>query len=265
MSEADMVRHTALITGASGGIGYELAVQFARNGFDLVLAARSVETLKQISEDLQARFRVTVHIAPFNLARPESPSELYYHLERNGIVVDVLVNNAGFGTHGFFHEIDAQENLDLLQLNITTLTHLTRLFLKGMVERNSGGILNVASTAAFQPGPFMATYYASKAYVLSFTEAIAAELTGTNVKISVLCPGPTATDFQRRAGITGTVIGAKSLLMMPAEKVARIGYKQFMRGKRVIVTGLLNRIGAVLAPRAPRSIILPIIKNLQRK
>jgi hypothetical protein len=111
----------------------------------------------------------------------------------------------------------------------------------------------------------MATYYASKAYVLSFTEAIAAELTGTNVKISVLCPGPTATDFQRRAGITGTVIGAKSLLMMPAEKVARIGYKQFMRGKRVIVTGLLNRIGAVLAPRAPRSIILPIIKNLQRK
>lgn len=260
-----MAQQTALITGASGGIGYELAVQFARNGFDLVLAARTVETLKQISEDLQTRFRITVHNAPFNLARPESPSELYYHLERNGIVVDVLVNNAGFGTHGLFHEIDIQENLDLLQLNITSLTHLTRLFLKGMVERNTGGILNVASTAAFQPGPYMATYYASKAYVLSFTEALATELKGTNVKMSVLCPGPTDTEFQRRAGITGTVIGAKSLLMMSAEKVARIGYTQFMRGKRVIVTGLLNKIGAALAPRAPRSLVLSIVKNAQRK
>lgn len=260
-----MTRQTALITGASGGIGCELARQFAQNNYDLVLVARSVEKLKEIAEEFQSKYRITAHIAPFNLAKSESPNELFYHLERNSIIVDYLVNNAGFGLHGLFHEMDENENLELVQLNVTALTHLTRLFLKGMVERNNGGVLNVASTAAFQPGPFMASYYASKAYVLSFTEAIATELRGTKVKISVLCPGPTETNFQQRAGMKGTILGAKSIFMMSAEKVALTGYTEFMRGKRVIIPGFFNTIGAITSPRMPRWFVLPFIENIQKK
>lgn len=260
-----MTRQTALITGASGGIGYELAGQFAQGGYDLVLVARSVEGLKHAADRLRERWNTAVHIAPFDLALPGAADELFQHTQRNGLTVDVLVNNAGFGTHGFFHEIDPKETLDLLNLNVTALTQLTRLYLNGMVERNRGGVLNVASTAAFQPGPFMAAYYASKAYVLSFTEAVAEELSGTRVTVSVLCPGPTGTEFQRRAGITGTVIGAKGLLMMSAERVARVAYRQFRKGKRVIIPGLANKSGAVVAPRVPRALVLPIIKRLQKR
>jgi short-subunit dehydrogenase len=260
-----MDKQTALITGASGGIGYELAQQFARHGFDLVLVARSVDTLKEIAVDFQTQHRITVHIAPFNLAQPDAPGELFHHLERNGIVVDVLVNNAGFGIHGLFHENDLPETMELVQVNVAAVTQLTGLFLKGIVQRNRGGILNVASTSAFQPGPYMAAYHASKAYILSLTEGIASELAGTNVKISVLCPGPTDTGFQERARNTGSILGNRTLLMMPAEKVARIAYEEFMDGKRIILPGLLNKLGAISAPRAPRSWVLPIVKYLHHK
>ena len=260
-----MEKHTAVITGASGGIGYELARQFAIHGYDLVLVARSVDTLKLIADDFQTRYRNTVHIAPFNLARPDAPGELYYHLDRNEITVDVLVNNAGFGIHGLFYENDLPETMELVQVNVAAVTQLTGLFLKGIVERNRGGILNVASTSAFQPGPYMAAYHASKAYILSLTEGIASELAGTNVKISVLCPGPTDTGFQARAQNTGSILGNRTVLMMPAEKVARIAYKEFMEGKRIILPGLLNKLGAISAPRAPRSWVLPIVKFLHHK
>lgn len=260
-----MTRQTALITGASGGIGYELARQFAQGGYDLVLVARGVDGLKHVADELRAQWNTAVHIAPFDLALPGAADELFQHTQRNGLTVDVLVNNAGFGTHGYFHEIEPKETLDLLNLNITALTQLTRLYLTGMVERDRGGVLNVASTAAFQPGPFMATYYASKAYVLSFTEAVAEEVSGTRVTVSVLCPGPTGTEFQRRAGITGTIMGAKGLLMMSAERVARIAYRQFRSGKRVIIPGLANKSGAVVAPRVPRALVLPIVKRLQKR
>lgn len=260
-----MEKQTALITGASGGIGYALAEQFARHGFDLVLVARSVESLQQIAGDFQARYRIAAHVSPFNLSRPDAPGELYHHLERSGIAVDVLVNNAGFGIHGLFHENDIPETMELVQLNVAAATNLAALFLRGMVERNRGGLLTVASTAAFQPGPLMAAYHASKAYILYLTEAIAAEVKGSNVKVSVLCPGPVDTGFQERARNIGSILGNKSLLMMPAEKVARIAYDKFMKGKRIIVPGTLNALGAVLAPRAPRSMVLPVIQFLHRK
>lgn len=258
-----MTKQTTLITGASGGIGFELAKQFAQHGHDLVLVSRNAERLKELSDEVHHLYKVAVHILPLNLLKTDAPNELYYFLKRSNIHVEYLVNNAGFGTHGYFHEIDLNENLDLVQLNVTTVTHLTRLFLHDMVQRNSGGVMNVASTAAFQPGPMMAAYYASKAYVLSLTEAIASELQGTNVKISVLCPGPTETDFQRRAGITKTTLGSKGILMMPSERVARTAYRQFMNGKTLIVPGFLNKAGAITAPRVPRRMVLPVMKKIQ--
>jgi short-subunit dehydrogenase len=259
-----MKKQSALITGATGGIGYELAKVFAAHGHDVVLVARNADKLKEISDAFQHTYNIAVHIVPLNLLAPDAPNELYHYLKRNNITVEYLVNNAGFGTHGYFHEIDLAENLDLVQLNIAVVTHLARLFLADMVKRNAGGILNIASTAAFQPGPFMATYYASKAYVLSLTEAIAHELQRTKVKISVLCPGPTDTDFQQRAGITKTILGSKGMLMMPPDKVAMIGYQQFMRRKRIIIPGILNKAGAFAAARAPRSVVLPIVKRMQK-
>ncbi len=258
-------KNTALITGASGGIGLEFAKLFAADGNDLVLVARNAAKLQEIANSLHSQFKIAAHIVPLNLADPKSSEELFQQLQRANIQVDYLVNNAGFGTHGYFHEIDLNENLDLLQLNITTLTHLSRLFAKEMVERKFGGIINIASTAAFQPGPLMATYYASKSYVVAFTEAIAEELKKFNIKVSVICPGPTETNFQQRAGITDALVGKKSILMMESEKVARIGYKNWKCGKTVIITGVMNTMGAKIAKVTPHKITNSIIKSMHKK
>ncbi len=257
-----MSKHTALITGASGGIGYELAKLFAQDGHTLVLVARNADRLKEISEDFLSRYKVTVHIVPLNLTNADAPDELYHYLDRNKIQVDYLVNNAGYGTYGKFHEIDLREELELIQLNITTLTHLSKLFLNGMVERKFGGILNIASTASFQPGPLMAVYYASKSYVLFLSEALAAELQGTGVKISVLCPGPTATGFQSRAGIENTPLVKRSGLMMDARTVARIGYKGFMKGKTIIIPGVANKLLSRSVRLSPRKLTTQIVRFL---
>jgi short-subunit dehydrogenase len=255
-------KHTALITGASGGIGYELANLFAKNGHDLVLVARNADKLKEIAEDLQVKYRNTVHIVPMNLSNADTPNELYYYLERNSIQVAYLVNNAGFGTHGKFSEIELQEQLDLVQLNITTLTHLSRLFIPGMLKRKYGGILNIASTAAFQPGPLMATYYASKSYVLFLSEALASEMKGTGVWVTALCPGPTATGFQQRAGIEKTTLVKKTGMMMDVEKVAKIGYHGFMKKKSLIIPGVVNRVFAQGIRFSPRKLTREIVKFL---
>lgn len=257
-----MSKRTALITGASGGIGYELAKLFAHEGHDLVLVARNADKLKEIAEDFQSRYKITVHIVPMNLANPESVNELYYYLQRNHLRVDYLVNNAGFGSHGAFHELSLAETLEMVQLNITTLTHLSHLFLKDMIARKFGGILNIGSTASFQPGPFMAVYYASKAYVLSLSEALATEAKGTGVHVSALCPGPTKTGFQERAGVQKTHLVKRTGLMMSVERVAKIGYHGFMKGKAVIVPGIGNKALMQGVRITPRKITRDIVKFL---
>jgi short-subunit dehydrogenase len=253
----------ALITGASTGIGYEFAKLFARDGYQLVLAARSAQRLAEVGEELQRQFRVSVKIFSKDLASPQAPEELFAELQREGIAVDVLVNNAGFGTHGPFAEADLASQLAMMQVNMVAPTHLTRLFLPAMIQRKTGKILNVASTAAFQPGPLMAVYYASKAYVLSFSEALADELRGTGVTVTALCPGPTKTEFQRRAGVEETRLMSGGI--MGAEAVAIAGYRGLMAGKALVIPGTRNRFLAVAVKCLPRSLVTQMVRNIQEK
>ena len=243
---------TALITGASSGIGAELARLFARDGSSLVLVARTEERLEALAAELRAAHGVEVRVAPSDLARAGAPRELYERLARDGVQVDVLVNNAGYGMRGPFAELDEAGQMEMIQLNASTPTHLIRLFLPGMLERRRGAVLNVASAAAFQPGPWMAVYYASKAYLLSLSEAIAEEVAGRGVSVSCLAPGPTDTPFapEARMGesrlfrIAGT---------MSARAVAEAGYRGMRRGAAVVVPGARTQIipvGAHLFPRA---------------
>jgi uncharacterized protein len=252
---------TALITGASSGIGLELAHLFARDGYRLVLLARNRATLRQLGDDLQSRYSVTVRIAPKDLAHPATPAELYQELQEAGIVLDVLVNNAGFGGAGPFVSTDWNHEAEMMQVNIVALTHLTKLFLP-QIRAREGKVLNVASTAAFQPGPFMAVYYASKAYVLSFSEALAEELSGTGATVTCLCPGPVKTNFQRRASLEGTAM-AKSPLLVDVREVARIGYKGMQQGERIVIPGWKNRAGVAMLRISPRSVVTKIVRKIQ--
>ncbi|HXA04397.1 MAG TPA: SDR family oxidoreductase [Bryobacteraceae bacterium] len=253
---------TALITGASSGIGYELAKCFARDGASLVLVARDETRLGQVAAELRSP-SVSVRVVPADLARAVAPSEILDATRAANINVDYLVNNAGFGFCGFFAESDLRGDLDMLQVNMVALMHLTRLYLPGMLQRGSGGILNVASTAAFQPGPLMALYYATKAFVLSLTEAIAEELRDTAVTATALCPGPTATDFQRRAKIEGIRLMKSKFAMMTAREVAEIGYRGFLEGKVIVIPGLLNKIGAQSVRISPRAMVRKVTRKLQ--
>lgn len=230
---------TALITGASRGIGYELARLFARDGYNLVLVARSAGKLAEMKQQYESKAGVQVRVIVKDLAQPSAPQEIFDELQREGVAVDVLVNNAGFTVFGKFVETNLDQELQLMQVNIVALTHLTKLFLPGMVERGWGKVLNLASTAAFFPGPLMAVYYASKAYVLSFSEALAVELEGTGVTMTALCPGPTETGFQKRGNMEDSrlVAGRK---IMDARTVARIGYRALMKGQMFVVPGLRN-------------------------
>ena len=194
---------TALITGASVGIGYELAKQFARGGYDLILAARNEEKLAAVSQEVRG-LGVRADYFVSDLAGREAPLALFARVKDRGVPVDVLVNNAGFGALGAFHEIDLRRHLDMIQVNVAALVELTHRFLPDMIARKTGGVLNVASTAGFQPGPHMAIYYATKAFVLSFTEAIGEELAGSGVNVTALCPGPTESEFRSRAKVAIT-------------------------------------------------------------
>lgn len=242
---------TALITGASVGIGYELAKVFAEHGHDLVLVARDRAKLDAVAAECQRLGKIHARVIAKDLSLPEAPREIFDELARDGVTTDVLVNNAGFGTHGRFADIELDADVRLLQVNVVALTALTKLFLREMVARRNGRILNVASTAAFQPGPLMATYYASKAYVLHFSEAIAQEVGGQGVAVCALCPGPTATEFQKRAGIQGSRL-FKGKATMDARAVALAGYKGLMAGKRVVIPGVGNKFTAATVRFAPR-------------
>src|SRR5882724_11077920 len=195
---------TALITGASGGIGYDLAKLFARDGYGLVLVARNKQKLDENAPELRKLGSPWVINYATDLAELEAPEELFAYTERASIQVDVLVNNAGYGVHGAFSKTNLDDELEMMQLNMVALTHLTKLYLPQMIARRQGKIMQVASTAAFQSGPFMAVYFASKAYVLSFSEALYEELRGTGVTVTALCPGPTKTGFADRAGMRST-------------------------------------------------------------
>jgi hypothetical protein len=253
---------TALVTGASSGIGLELASTAARDRHDLVLVARQRERLESIGRGLAEEYGVEVTILAKDLADPAAPAAVARELSERGIAVDVLVNDAGFGVYGFFAETPIDRELEMMQVNAAALTHLTKLFLAGMLERRRGWILNVASTAAFQPGPIMAVYYATKAYVLSFSEALASETAGTGVTVTALCPGPTHTEFERRAGFKPAPL-FRSPLVKPAADVARAGWEGMKRGKRLVIPGIANRVLVQAERVTPRRLVTAIARKLQ--
>ena len=254
---------TVLITGASGGIGYELAKLCARDRHNLVLVARSAERLSQVATELN-QFGVAVKTVPLDLAAPPAAKFLFDQLQRENTPVDILINNAGFGAFGEFAAMPEEEILGQIQLNITALTHLTRLFLAPMLTRRSGRIMNVASTAAFQPGPLMAVYYATKAYVLSFSEALANELRGSGVTVTCFCPGPTNTGFAKRAGNEGSRL-FKQIGGMNAETVARDGYRGLMKGKTIVISGTQNWLVAESVRFAPRKMVTAVSRWISEK
>ena len=256
------MNNTVLITGPTSGIGYELAKLFAKDGCGLVFVARDGGRLADLKDEFEKGYGVFVKTVEKDLSKPNASEEVFQELQKDAHSVDFLVNNAGFGNYGSFSETDLETELRMIQLNIASLTHLTKLFLKGMIRNRWGGILNVASTAAFQPGPLMAVYYASKAYVLSFSEALANELKGTGVTVTALCPGPTKTDFQKRAAIEGTRL-VRGGLMMDAETVAKAGYRGLMDGKAVVVPGLKNKVIAFSVRLTPRNLVTRIVRSVQ--
>ena len=252
----DARKETVLITGSSVGIGLALSRVFAAGGSNLILVARNREKLEQVAQELRNAAKIDVAVIPMDLSEPGSPQALYDEVAARGKVVDVLVNNAGMGVFGPFAESAWQRDEALLYLNVLNLTHLTRLFVTGMIERRSGGILNVASTAAFQPGPLLALYYASKAYVLSFSDALFNELRGTGVSVTALCPGPVATEFVKRAEMENSrLAGGKVLAIMRAERVAQAGYRGFRNGTAVVIPGVPNKLVAFALRFAPRFLV----------
>ena len=253
---------TALITGASGGIGYEFAKLFARDRYNLILVARSEAKLLEIAQDFQNQFGIAVKVIAKDLAAAAAPQEIYEAVKAEGMQVQVLVNNAGFATYGLFHETDLAAELQMLQVNIVCLTHLTKLFLPEMVQHRDGKILNVASTAAFQPGPLMAVYYATKAYVLSFSEAIANELQGTGVSVTALCPGPTESGFQKRADMEQSKL-VNNQKIMDAATVAQIAYAGLKQQRPLVVPGWKNKLLAFSIRFLPRQMVTQTVRNMQ--
>ncbi|MGA9497334.1 MAG: SDR family oxidoreductase, partial [Terriglobales bacterium] len=232
-------------------------------GYNLVLVARSADKLRQLASELEKTHGTRSLILAVDLTEPGAPAYVLDQTTRADIHVDVLVNNAGFGQYGKFVENDLEECLRQIQLNVTTLTHLTRLYLPAMIERKSGRILNVASTAAFQPGPLMAVYYATKAYVLHFSEAISNELQDTGITVTCLCPGPTETEFQKRANISG--IRLSKYGTMDARTVAEDGYRALIAGKTVAISGFRNWLIAQSVRFAPRRMVAAVARKLQEE
>jgi uncharacterized protein len=252
---------TVLITGASSGIGLELAKLFAADKSDLVLVARRQERLDEVAVELRRGFEVDVRVLAKDLADPRSPQVIFDTLSAEKVTVDVLVNNAGFGAAGSVADLPLDRQMEMVQVNVAALTHLTRLLLPSMIERRAGGILNVASTAAFQPGPFLAVYYATKAYVLSFTEALKEEVVGTGVRVTCLAPGPTATEFAAAANLENKLLF--HLGTMSARRAAEAGYRGFRRGKVLVIPGLMNKFGTVAVRLVPRAWVRKVTKRLQ--
>lgn len=254
---------TALVTGASMGIGVDLAECLAKDGYDLILTARSEAQLRDVAAKLSSAHKVKATPIAIDLGVPGNGARLAEKIAAQGLSVDVLVNNAGYGIAGAFNGSDRASQLGMIDLNDRALVELTHIYWPRMLANKRGGVLNVASTASFQPGPLMAIYYASKAFVLSFSEALWKEAEGTGVHVSCLCPGPTVSQFRERAG-TGKTRLAKNLgSAMASAPVARMGYRGWQKNRRVVVTGARNRMLAGLAPFLPRRTLLGIVHNMQ--
>lgn len=252
-----------LITGASSGIGYELSKLFAQDGYNLVLVARNEQMLKQVSNELKKNFGISVKVILKDLSNTNSPKEIFDELQQESIRIDILINNAGFNVYGVFSETSLIEELQMIQVNLVSLTHLTKLFLPSMLKHRYGKILNVGSTGSFVPGPLNAVYCATKAYVLSFSEGIAEELRDTGVTVTVLCPGATRTEFHKRAGMED--INLLKFGVMDARTVAKIGYRALMKGKRIVIPGIYNKLQMFLAKFTPRKMLAKIVKYQMSK
>jgi uncharacterized protein len=258
------MKKTALITGASLGIGYELAKQFAKNGHNVVLVARTEEKLKAIAKDLEAQFGIKADVIATDLSKENVAQDVYNEVKRRGINIDFLINNAGFGDFGMFSETDWSKEKQMIDLNITTLVHFCKLFVPDMIAQKSGKIMNVASTAAFQPGPTMAVYYATKSFVLSFSEGISNELEGTGVSVTALCPGATESGFQAAANLEESKLVKGKKLPTSAE-VALYGYNALMANKVVAIHGFMNTIMATSIRFTPRFIVRKLVRFIQDK
>ena len=258
----ETTRQTALVTGASSGIGVDLAECFARDGYEIIVTARGEPALREVAARLAETYGVRVTPIAQDLGAIGGGAKLAEAIRQRGLKVDVLVNNAGYGSSGAFDQTELTTELGMIDLNIRALLELTHLYWPSMLAKRSGGILNVASTAAFQPGPLMATYYATKAFVLSFSEALWEEARGTGVRVSCLCPGPTVSKFRARAGTDKKKLSRASTPMSSAQ-VAELGYRAWKDDKRVEVTGLRNRVMAAAIPFLPRKAVLGLVRNLQ--
>jgi short-subunit dehydrogenase len=250
-----------VITGASAGIGAELARQFAANGHEVALVARREKEMILLSSELGAAYKYKPHVIPIDLQRSDAPARIAHELLGRGLEPQYVVNNAGFGLHGPATQLDRAEQLAMIDLNVRALTDLSLRWIDS-ITRQKGGILNVASVAGFMPGPNQAVYYATKAYVLSFTEALSRELVPLGLKVTALCPGPVPTEFQARAGVTGKK--PSFLFGKTAEQVAKAGYEGFMAGRRLVVPGFGNKLATLMPRFLPRSAMLSTIQRYQR-
>jgi short-subunit dehydrogenase len=256
---------TALITGASTGIGFEFAKLLAADGYNLVLIARDEQKLREIAASLPTKFNISVKIYPRDLSVTSDIENLVRQIREDAGTIEILVNNAGFGLSGAFVDTDLARELEMIQLNVVSLVIFTKLLAKEMVQRKGGKILNVASTAAFQPGPLMAIYYATKAFVLSFSEALAEELKESGLTVTALCPGPTATQFSKRAELEKSRLFKGGIVpVLDAATVAKIGYDGLSKGQRVVIPGLINRIGVFSVRLTPRKLVAQIAKQLNQ-
>jgi uncharacterized protein len=254
----------AMVTGASAGIGAALAREAANDGYDLVLVARRREPMEALAAELKST-GVEITIVPADLGKPGAAAALMKTVEERGLVVDMLINNAGLGDTGRFDQEDSEKILSMLQVNVVALTELTRLMLPQMVARKRGKVMLLSSTASFQPGPGMAVYYATKSYVQSFGRAIGYELRGTGVTVTTLCPGPTTSEFAQVANMQGVALFEGPMPVMTAAEVARQGYAALKAGRPQIITGLLNRIIAMSTRFTPTSVVLMIVGHLNSR
>lgn len=256
------MKGTALVTGASAGLGRDFARLFAADGHDVVLVARRRERLEELAREIGGASGVQAHVLPLDLSDREAPRRCVDELRARGLAIDFLVNNAGLGTNGPFADADPAKQLEMIQVNVTTLVELTRLLLPDMIARKRGRILNVGSTAGFQAGPFMAVYYASKAFVNSFSEALAYELAGTGVTTTVSCPGATETEFAGHAGNDSTLLF--KLGAADSMSVAREAYAAMMAGRTMVVHGFTNKLGVQALRVSPRAVVVGLAARLNR-